>query len=99
MKNGRIIALGIEGSANKCGVGVVDGDGAILSNPRHTYVSNARHALLLGLGSTQLGVSAHDGDVTIRVYRCAASLLLNYWPSSPSSLRPEPNRHPIQQPI
>eukprot|EP00877_Chromochloris_zofingiensis_P002888 jgi/Chrzof1/125/Cz01g04080.t1 len=39
MKNGRIIALGIEGSANKCGVGVVDGDGAILSNPRHTYIT------------------------------------------------------------
>ncbi len=33
-----LIALGIEGSANKIGVGIVRDDGVILSNPRHTYV-------------------------------------------------------------
>ena len=31
-----MIALGIEGSANKIGVGIVRDDGEILSNPRHT---------------------------------------------------------------
>ena len=29
--------LGIEGSANKIGVGIVSDEGVILSNPRHTY--------------------------------------------------------------
>lgn len=33
-----LIALGIEGSANKIGVGIVREDGEILSNPRHTWV-------------------------------------------------------------
>jgi N6-L-threonylcarbamoyladenine synthase len=32
-----MIALGIEGSANKVGVGIVRDDGTILANPRHTY--------------------------------------------------------------
>jgi len=36
MKDGKLVSLGIEGSANKCGVGVVLEDGTILSNPRHT---------------------------------------------------------------
>lgn len=36
MKDGKKICLGIEGSANKCGVGIVTEDGAILANPRHT---------------------------------------------------------------
>ena len=31
--------LGIEGSANKIGVGIVSSTGAILSNPRHTYIT------------------------------------------------------------
>ena len=31
--------LGIEGSANKIGVGIVSSTGAILANPRHTYVT------------------------------------------------------------
>ena len=31
-----MIALGIEGSANKVGVGIVREDGTILANPRHT---------------------------------------------------------------
>eukprot|EP01069_Polyplicarium_translucidae_P010330 Polyplicarium_translucidae@DN3371_c1_g1_i17.p3 len=32
-------ALGIEGSANKIGVGICDGSGAILANPRCTFVT------------------------------------------------------------
>ena len=35
----RMIALGFEGSANKIAVGVVTLDGAILSNPRDTYIT------------------------------------------------------------
>jgi N6-L-threonylcarbamoyladenine synthase len=33
------IALGIEGSANKIGVGIVNSDGQILANPRKTYIT------------------------------------------------------------
>lgn len=33
------LALGIEGSANKLGVGIVNADGNVLANPRKTYVS------------------------------------------------------------
>lgn len=35
----RCIAVGMEGSANKLGIGVVDSDGNILSNLRHTYIT------------------------------------------------------------
>ena len=31
--------LGIEGSANKIGVGIVDGKGNVLSNPRKTFIT------------------------------------------------------------
>lgn len=34
-----IIALGIEGSANKIGVGIVTDEGKILANPRKTYIT------------------------------------------------------------
>lgn len=34
-----IYILGIEGSANKVGVGIISSDGTILSNPRHTYIT------------------------------------------------------------
>ena len=34
-----MISLGIEGSANKLGVGIVREDGTILSNVRHTYIT------------------------------------------------------------
>eukprot|EP01025_Chloroclados_australasicus_P068076 TRINITY_DN9443_c0_g1_i1.p1 TRINITY_DN9443_c0_g1~~TRINITY_DN9443_c0_g1_i1.p1 ORF type:complete len:365 (-),score=34.61 TRINITY_DN9443_c0_g1_i1:135-1151(-) len=36
---GKIYCLGIEGSANKVGVGIVCDDGAVLSNPRKTFVT------------------------------------------------------------
>ena len=35
----RILALGIEGSANKIGIGIVDSEGNILSNPRKTFIT------------------------------------------------------------
>jgi len=34
-----MLVLGIEGSANKIGVGIVRDDGTILANPRHTYIT------------------------------------------------------------
>eukprot|EP00803_Ostreobium_quekettii_P010376 evm.model.scf_74.11 EVM.evm.TU.scf_74.11 scf_74:71275-71631(-) len=34
-----MIILGVEGSANKLGVGVIRDDGEILSNPRRTFVA------------------------------------------------------------
>jgi N6-L-threonylcarbamoyladenine synthase len=37
----RTVALGIEGSANKMAVGVVDSTGAVLSNVRKTYITPA----------------------------------------------------------
>ena len=39
MDKQKIYALGIEGSANKIGVGIVDSDGNILANPRKTYIT------------------------------------------------------------
>lgn len=33
-----VIAIGIEGSANKIGVGIIK-DGVVLSNPRKTYIT------------------------------------------------------------
>lgn len=35
----RVLALGIEGSANKIGIGIVTEDGTILSNPRRTFIT------------------------------------------------------------
>ena len=35
----KCVALGIEGSANKIGIGIVDEDGHIYANPRETYIT------------------------------------------------------------
>ena len=35
----KTVALGIEGSANKIAVGIVDEDGHIYANPRFTYIT------------------------------------------------------------
>jgi N6-L-threonylcarbamoyladenine synthase len=39
MKDKKLIALGIEGSANKIGVGIITSTGEILSNPRKTFIT------------------------------------------------------------
>lgn len=39
MDPSKVFIMGFEGSANKLGIGVVRGDGEILSNVRVTYVS------------------------------------------------------------
>lgn len=39
MNKKHFIALGIEGSANKIGVGIVTETGDILSNPRYTFIT------------------------------------------------------------
>ena len=38
-----MLVLGIEGSANKVGVGIVREDGEILANPRRTCAPACRH--------------------------------------------------------
>jgi len=50
-KYGRIVVIGMEGSANKVGVGIVEYDSEmntyhILSNPRKTYISPPGHGFL-----------------------------------------------------
>ncbi|TVU17095.1 hypothetical protein EJB05_33109, partial [Eragrostis curvula] len=40
------LALGLESSANKIGIGVVSLSGDILSNPRHTYITPPGHGFL-----------------------------------------------------
>jgi N6-L-threonylcarbamoyladenine synthase len=35
----KVVSLGIEGSANKIGVGIVDEDGTIYANPRFTFIT------------------------------------------------------------
>ena len=42
-----MIALGIEGSANKLGAGIVREDGSILSNVRHTFITPPGHSHLV----------------------------------------------------
>ena len=34
-----MLSIGLEGSANKLGVGIVKEDGSILANVRHTYIT------------------------------------------------------------
>ncbi|OIR57230.1 MAG: O-sialoglycoprotein endopeptidase [Amphiamblys sp. WSBS2006] len=36
---GKCVSIGLEGSANKLGVGIVDGEGNVLANPRKTYIT------------------------------------------------------------
>ena len=40
-----VISIGLEGSANKIGVGIVR-DGEVLSNPRHTYCAPTGHGFM-----------------------------------------------------
>ena len=40
------LALGIEGSANKIGVGIVNDEGEILANPRRTHIPPAGSGFL-----------------------------------------------------
>lgn len=63
-----VLALGIEGSANKVGVGIIRDDGTILANPRHTYITppgtgkqggDAAHCLLWR--PPQLGCALRPG--------------------------------------
>eukprot|EP00501_MAST-03F_sp_TOSAG23-6_P001523 GSMAST32.ASY1.ANO1.1585.1 assembled CDS len=59
--NKEIVALGIEGSANKLGVGVIryntDGSTEILSNPRKTYITPAGTAIKMsGLDQSAIDI-------------------------------------------
>lgn len=43
-----VLALGLEGSANKLGIGIVRDDGSILANVRHTYITPPGSGFLPG---------------------------------------------------
>lgn len=69
-----ILVMGFEGSANKIGIGIVRGDGEILSNVRETFVSppgtgflpkeTAEHHRNHILGLTQKALA--EANVTVR---------------------------------
>eukprot|EP00164_Ancoracysta_twista_P016771 GFYU01028302.1.p1 GENE.GFYU01028302.1~~GFYU01028302.1.p1 ORF type:complete len:342 (-),score=79.98 GFYU01028302.1:82-1107(-) len=65
MKNGKRLAIGFEGSANKLGVGIVDEDGHILSNPRDTYITPP------GQGFLPRETAAHHRDCILEITRQA----------------------------
>ena len=56
-----MIALGIEGSANKVGVGIVRDDGTILANPRHTYALLHVRRLVRKYSATSCGALTYLG--------------------------------------
>ena len=69
-----MIALGIEGSANKIGVGIVREDGEILANPRTTYITPP------GTGFLPKETAEHHRDKVHEILRQAleeAKLSLN----------------------
>ena len=74
----RLLSLGIEGSANKIGIGICDNLGNILSNPRATFITppgtgflpretadHHREVILdiLDKSLKDAGVTMHDIDV------------------------------------
>ncbi|KAL8270767.1 hypothetical protein Esti_005322 [Eimeria stiedai] len=59
----RIVVLGIESSANKVGVGIVDGSGAILANPRATFITPP------GTGFLPRETAAHHQENVTRLMR------------------------------
>jgi N6-L-threonylcarbamoyladenine synthase len=63
--NNTTIILGIEGSANKFGVGIVLSDGTILSNPRQTYVTPP------GTGFLPRETAAHHSQCCLKVIQNA----------------------------
>jgi N6-L-threonylcarbamoyladenine synthase len=71
-----LIALGIEGSANKVGVGIIRYDAdtgkySILSNPRKTYVTPPGHGFL------PRETAYHHQRVACRALACVSSHQLN----------------------
>jgi N6-L-threonylcarbamoyladenine synthase len=62
-----MLILGIEGSANKVGVGIVSGDGSILSNPRHTFITPP------GTGFLPRETAQHHAQHIIPLVRSALS--------------------------
>ncbi|KAL8453840.1 hypothetical protein Emag_001648 [Eimeria magna] len=61
----RIVVLGIESSANKVGVGIVDDSGAILANPRATFITPP------GTGFLPRETAAHHHENVTRLIRKA----------------------------
>jgi tRNA A37 threonylcarbamoyltransferase TsaD len=78
--------MGFEGSANKIGVGIVDEEGNILANVRHTYVTPA------GTGFLPKDTAKHHQQHILGLVpplhpkiarrRCGRTLQPHTWPSS-----------------
>lgn len=67
-----IFVMGFEGSANKIGIGIVRGDGLILSNPRRTYVTPP------GTGFQPSKTAAHHRSKIIELTKLVPSSFSNY---------------------
>lgn len=74
--------LGVEGSANKIGVGIVSDEGLILSNPRHTYdppyVVVYKIKLTLSAGLEKIApeiLAVHRSPLAISVLRADSACL------------------------
>jgi N6-L-threonylcarbamoyladenine synthase len=74
LPDGRRVVLGIEGSANKVGVGILLEDGSIASNPRKTYVTPPGTGFLPR--ETARHHQRHVLDLVSQALREAAPMLL-----------------------
>lgn len=63
MREKRLLCLGIEGSAHSLGMGLVDSDGKILANVRHSYIPP------WGMGLHPREMSQHHSEVSGKVLR------------------------------
>ena len=63
-----IISLGIEGSANKIGVGIVDDEGNIYSNPRFTFITPP------GTGFMPKETAEHHRTKILGLIKCALEI-------------------------
>jgi N6-L-threonylcarbamoyladenine synthase len=68
-----ILVMGFEGSANKIGIGIVRGDGVILSNPRKTYITPA------GTGFQPSKTAEHHKSKIIELTKQVCVLSLFYY--------------------
>ena len=64
-----VVILGLEGSANKIGVGVIE-DGRVLSNPRRTYMTPP------GQGFLPRDTAKHHREKVLIVLRFAIIIIL-----------------------
>lgn len=70
----QLYVMGFEGSANKIGIGIVRGDGLILANPRHTFVSPP------GTGFLPKETAKHHREwIFPLIFQCLQEAKLKVW--------------------